>query len=106
MDNKVHIKTGDTVMVLSGSSKGKKGKVVQVAPKEKKAIVEGVNYVSKHVKPKRQGEQGGIIKTEGAIYTCKLQLVCPKCDKPTRIAYEVLENGKKVRKCKKCGEVM
>ena len=99
----MHIKTGDTVVVLSGKAKGGKGKVVAVSPKEKKVIVEGVNQVTKHVKPRKQGETGGIVKTDGALYACKVQLVCPKCGKPTRIGHAV-EDGKKLRVCKKCGK--
>ena len=102
----VHVKTGDNVIVLSGKDKGKKGKVVQVSPKESKVIVEGVNTVSKHVKPRKAGQGGGIIKAESALYACKVQLVCPKCNKPTRIGHEMLENGDKVRVCKRCKENM
>ena len=76
MSNKVHVKTGDTVVVLSGSQKGKKGKVMAVSPKEGKVIIEKVNLVSKHVKPRRMGEQGGIVEAEGAMYASKVQIVC------------------------------
>lgn len=106
MINKVHVKTGDTVVVLSGKSKGVKGKVVAVSPKEGKVIVEGANMVSKHVKPKRMGEAGGIIKAEGALYASKVQLVCPRCKKPTRVGHKVNEDGSKDRICVKCGEVL
>lgn len=106
MINKVHVKTGDTVVVLSGKSKGVKGKVVAVSPKEGKVIVEGANMVSKHVKPKRMGEAGGIIKAEGALYASKVQLVCPRCKKPTRVGHKVNEDGTKDRICVKCGEVL
>ena len=104
MNNKVHVKTGDTVVVLSGKDKGKKGKVLQVSPKEGKVIVEGLNVATKHVKPRRQGEQGGIVEAEAAMYACKVQLVCPKCGKATRIAHKILEDGSKVRVCKSCSE--
>ena len=103
---KIRLKTGDKVVVLSGKDKGKEGKIVAVSPKEGKLIVEGVNMVSKHVKPRRAGEEGGIVKTEGALYACKVQLVCPKCGKATRIAHKIAEDGKKKRSCKKCGEVL
>ena len=102
--NKVHVKTGDTVVVLSGKDKGKQGKVLQVSPKEGKVIVEGLNIATKHVKPRRQGEQGGIVEAEAAMYACKVQLVCPKCGKATRIAHKILEDGSKVRVCKSCEE--
>lgn len=101
--NKLHVKTGDTVVVLSGKDRGKQDKVLEVSPKEGKVIVEGLNMVTKHVKPRRAGEQGGIVKAEGPLYACKVQVVCPKCGKPTRIGHKILEDGKKVRVCKKSG---
>ena len=102
--SKVHVKTGDTVVVLSGKDKGKQGKVLAVSPKEGKVIVEKINMVSKHVKPRRMGEPGGIIQAEGAMYACKVQLVCPRCKKPTRIGNKLFEDGTKARICVKCGE--
>lgn len=101
--NKVHVKTGDTVVVINGKNRGKKGKVMQVAPAEGKVIVEGVNIVTKHVKPKKMGEQGGLVKAESALYASKVQLVCPKCSAPTRVGHALGKNNKKVRVCKKCG---
>ena len=101
--NKMSIKKGDTVVVLSGKDKGKQGKVLEVMPSDRKVIVEGVNMVSRHTKPRRQGEQGGIIQKEAALYACKVQKVCPKCNKPTRPAHKLLADGKKVCVCKKCG---
>ena len=105
---KVHVKRDDTVIVISGDDKGVKGKVIAVSPEEGKVIVEGANIVSKHQKPRRQGESGGILKVEGAIYASKVQLVCAnaKCDKynkGTRVKH-VVEDGKKIRVCAKCGE--
>ena len=100
--NSLNIKTGDKVQVISGAEKGSKGKVVQVSAKEGKVIVEGRNMVTKHVKPRRQGQAGGIVKAEGALYACKVQAVCPKCQKATRPAHKVAD-GKKVRVCKHCG---
>ena len=97
--SKVHVKSGDTVAVISGKDRGARGKVMAVSPKEGKVIVEKVNVVKKHVKPRRQGEQGGIIEAEAALYACKVQLVCPKCGRPTRVGH-VIENGKKMRACK------
>ena len=104
--NKLHVKKGDTVIVLSGKDKGKKGKVLEVSPKERKVIVENVNMVTKHVKPRRQGQAGGIVKAEGALYASKVMAVCPKCGKPTRSAHKFLADGTKVRVCKNagCGE--
>ena len=104
MINKVHVKTGDTVVVLSGKERGKKGKVMAVSPKEGKVIVEKINMVSKHMKPRRMGETGGIVKAEGAMYASKVQIVCPRCGKPTRVAHNIYEDGTKERICKKCGE--
>ena len=104
--SKVHVKTGDTVMVMSGKDKGKKGTVLAVSPTEGKIIVEKVNMVSKHVKPRKMGEPGGIIKAESAFYACKAQIVCPRCEKPTRVAHKLYEDGSKGRICAKCGEAL
>ena len=98
----MYIKKGDTVKVLSGNDKGKTGEVLEVIPKTQKIIVKGVNIRKKHVKPRKQGEEGGIISLEGAIHMAKVNVVCPKCGKAARIGY-VMENDKKVRLCKKCG---
>lgn len=100
--NKLHVKAGDTVVVLSGDSKGTKGKVIAASPEEGKVIVEGANIVSKHTKARRQGEKSQIVKTEGAIYASKVQLYCPKCGAGRRTKSQVV-NGKKVRVCVKCG---
>ena len=100
---KMSIKKNDTVIVLSGKDKGKKGKVLEVMPKDGKVIVEGINMVSRHTKPRKQGDQGGILKKEAPLYACKVQRVCPKCDKATRPAHKLLADGKKGCVCKKCG---
>ena len=100
--NKVHVKTGDNVQVISGKDAGKAGKVLAVSPAEGKVIVEGLNMVTKHVKPRRQGEQGGIVKAEGAMCARKVLPVRPTCTNPTRLGHAVVD-GKKVRVCKKCG---
>ena len=100
--NNIHVKTGDTVVVLSGKDKGKQGKVLSASPKDGMVVVEGVNIVSRHTKPRRQGEEGGIVKREAAIAACKVQVVCPKCSKGTRVAHKI-EGGKKTRVCKHCG---
>ena len=97
--SKVHVKTGDTVIVLSGKDKGKTGQVMAVSPKEGKVIVEKVNIVSKDVKPKKMGEPGGLIEVESALYASKVQLVCPKCGEATRVGHK--KGG--IRVCKKCG---
>ena len=95
---KLHVKTDDTVVVLSGDSKGVKGKVIAVSPKEGKVIVEGANVIHKHVKPRKQGETGGIVDAEGAIYASKVALYCPKCNQGVRTHVEIVD-GKKVRVC-------
>ena len=103
---KLHVKSGDTVVVLSGESKGVKGKVIAASPEEGKVIVEGANIVSKHVKARRQGEKSQILKTEAAMYVSKVQLVCPKCKTGvrTKVGYETKGDKQvKVRLCAKCG---
>ena len=99
---KMNIKKDDVVVVLSGKDKGKQGKVLEVMPKERKVVVEKINMVSRHTKPRRQGDQGGIIQKEAPLYACKVMRVCPKCDKTTRAASKIVD-GKKVRVCKRCG---
>ncbi len=106
MSNKLHVKKGDTVLVISGDDRGKKGKVLEVSPKEGKIIVEGLNMVKKHVKPRKMGDAGGIVEAEGAMYACKVQVVCPHCGKPTRIGRKTFEDGTKSRICVKCKEVL
>ena len=103
--NTVHVKTGDTVVILSGKDKGKQGEVLQVSPKENKVIVKDCNMVTKHVKPRKQGEPGGIVKAEGAMYAAKVQLVCPKCKKAVRVGHK-MDGDKKVRVCTKCGATL
>ena len=96
---KLHVKKGDTVQVLSGKDKGKEGKILTALPKKGKVIVEGVNKVKRHNKPSQSNPQGGIVTKEAAISSSKVMVVCP------RIAHKV-ENGKSVRVCKHCGEVL
>ena len=101
--NKVHVKTGDEVIIISGKDKGKTGKVIAVSPEEGKVIVEKCNMVTKHVKPRKAGDPSGIVKAEGALYACKVQPVCPKCKKQTRVAHKFESDGNKIRVCAKCG---
>ncbi len=103
--NKVHVKKGDEVVVINGKYRGARGKVMAVSPSENKVIVEGVNIVTKHVKPRRMGEPGGLVKAESALYADKVQLICPKCGRPTRTGSKINAKGQKVRTCKKqdCG---
>ena len=98
----MNIKRDDKVIVLSGKDKGKQGKVMIADPKAMKVVVEGINVATKHQKAQKQGQEGGIIKVETPIYASKVQLVCPKCSKATRVAHKVT-GDKKVRVCKKCG---
>jgi large subunit ribosomal protein L24 len=110
----MNIKTGDVVVLLTGKYEEKRDdngkiithKVIAVSPKEDKVIVEGVNVIKKHVKPRKQGETGGIIKTEGAIYASKVALYCPKCNKGVRVKHNIVDGdkNKKIRVCAKCGE--
>ena len=113
--SKVHVKTGDTVVLLTGDykdkyeegGKRKTGKVLEVSPKEGKVIVEGINMITKHMKPTRMGQQGGIVRAESPVYACKVQLVCPECGKPTRVGHKIEMDGDKktkLRVCKKCGK--
>ena len=99
-----HIKTNDEVIVISGNEKGKKGKVLSVDHENGRVIVENVNMATKHKKPRRQGEAGGIIQQEAALNMSNVMHICKKCGKPTRIGYTVLKDGSKVRVCKKCNE--
>ena len=101
---KVHVKTKDEVIVISGKDKGQKGKVLSVSPKSGRVVVEGVAMVTKHQKSRAQGQPGGIIHKEAAIDASNVMLVCQKCGKPSRSGAKVLEDGKKIRTCKKCGE--
>ena len=96
------IKKGDTVQVLSGNDKGKTGEVLKVIPKTEKVVVKGVNVRKKHIKARKQGEESGIIPVECAVLASKVNVVCPKCGKATRIGYSE-EKGEKIRICKKCG---
>ena len=103
---KLHVKKDDTVVVISGESKGVRGKVIAAAPAEGKVIVAGANVVSKHIKARRQGENSQILKTEGAIYASQVALLCPHCDaaRRTKVGYKTVGDTKiKVRLCVKCG---
>jgi len=101
--NSLGIKKGDTVVVISGREKNKKGKVLSTSAKDGTVLVEGVNIVKRHTRPRRQGDPSGIIEKPAALRACKVMRVCPKCEKPTRTAWTFVEGGEKVRVCKKCG---
>ena len=100
--NKIHVKTGDSVVILSGKDKGKRGKVVSTNVSKGTVLVEGIAVTAHHKKPRKQGDNGGIIQRETPIRACKVMRVCPKCDKPTRLAHKI-SGGKKTTVCKKCG---
>ena len=105
MNNHLHVKKGDTVVVLSGKDKGQQGKIILALPKKSKVIVEGVNKVKRHTKPNQKAPQGGILSKEAPLAASKVMVVCPACKKPTRTGHKLV-NGKFVRACKKCGEVI
>ena len=102
----MNIKKGDTVQIISGDDKGKKGKVLQAMPSENRILVEGINVQTKHTKPRRAGEAGGIVKQAAPINVSKAMVVCKKCNAVTRVAHTTLSDGKKVRTCKKCNEAL
>jgi large subunit ribosomal protein L24 len=111
MANKVHVKKDDIVYILSGKDKSttahpKTGKILAVYPEDHKVMVEGINIVKKHKKPKNRYSQGGILEEPAAMSSSKVMLKCPKCDMPTKVGKLIMENGDKARICKKCKEVI
>lgn len=96
----------DTVFVISGNYKGKKGKVLKVFPKQQRVIVEGVNFIKKHTKASQKSQQGGIVEKEAPIHVSNLMVVCPKCNTPTRLGRKILKDGKRVRVCRNCEEMI
>ena len=111
--NSLNVKKGDTVVVISGKDKGKKGKIMVAQPDDERVVVQGAAMVTRHIKPRKQGQPGGRIEKEGPIHASNVMLVCPKCDKPTRIAHKLKEveisgekKQKSVRVCKKCGKLI
>ncbi len=106
MRDKVSFKKGDNVLVISGDDKGKKGKIVDIFPDKRQAIIEGVNFLRKHNKPTQKVPQGGIVKKEGPLHISNIKLICNKCNQATAIKRERTKEGKRVRVCKKCGEII
>ncbi len=102
----MHVKSGDTVVVISGKDKGKQGKVLRVFPKENKVIVEGINMISKHQKSTGPMQEGGIIEKESPLHVSKVMVYCNNDKQGVRVGYKILEDGRKVRVCKKCGEIL
>ncbi|MDP5276892.1 50S ribosomal protein L24 [Chengkuizengella axinellae] len=105
-NNKLHVKKDDTVIVIAGKDKGKKGRIISALPRQNKVLVEGVNLIKKHARPSQDNPQGGIITQEAPIHVSNVMLADPKSGKPTRIGHKVLDNGKKVRVAKKSGQVI
>ncbi len=102
----MHVHREDTVLVLAGKDRGKKGRVIKVLIKADKVLVEKVNMVKRHTRPNQELPQGGIVEKEAPIHVSNLQVICSKCGKPTRIAHKTLSSGQKSRSCKKCGEIL
>jgi len=101
---RVHVRKGDTVELIGGKHRGKRGKVLKVLRKDGKVIIEGVNLVKRHTRPTQKLPQGGIVEKEAPVYAARVMLVCPKCGKAARVARGYLPDGTKVRVCKNCGE--
>ncbi len=102
----MHVKTGDLVKVLTGRDKGKQGKIIRAIPKEQRVVVEKINLVKRHQRPTPQNPEGGIVTREAPIHVSNVMIICKSCKKPTRIARKFLDNGKKVRACKRCGATL
>ncbi len=100
------VKKGDTVMVIAGKERGKRGKVLVVLPAKHRVIVEKVNMIKRHQRPTQKLRQGGIIEREGTLHLSNVMVVCSKCDRPTRTGIQPLAEGKKVRVCRRCGEII
>ena len=102
----LRVRKNDTVLILSGNHKGKKGKVLKVFPNTNRVIVEGVNIIKRHTRASQKNPQGGIVEKEASITISNVIVICTKCNTPTRIGSRLLEDGKHVRMCKKCGEMV
>ncbi len=104
--NRMHVRKGDTVVVISGKDRGKKGKIIRAEPATGRVVVEGVNVVKRHLKPRGKSMQGGIVDQEAAVPSSKVMLVCVRCNRPSRLGRTSLKDGRSVRVCKRCGEVV
>jgi large subunit ribosomal protein L24 len=100
------IKKNDNVVVIAGNDKGKRGKVLKIMPDKGRAIVEGVNFIKRHTKPRKQGQKSGILEKEAALNASNLMVVCSKCDKGVRVGTRTLADGKRARICRSCGEML
>lgn len=100
------VRKNDVVLVVSGNYRGKRGRVLKAFPKEQRVIVEGVNFIKRHTKPSQKNPQGGIVEKEAPIHASNVMVVCSKCGRPTRVGKRVIEDGSRVRICRKCGEML
>jgi len=98
------VKKGDVVKVISGNDRGKRGEVMRVFPEKQRLIVKGVHIITRHQRPTARQREGGIIEREGTIHITNVLVICPVCDRPTRVGFEITETGEKLRRCKQCGE--
>lgn len=103
---KLHVKKDDLVTIVAGKDKGKSGKILRVLPDKGRVLVENLNLIKRHTRPSRTSNEGGIIEKEAPIALSNVQLLCPGCNKPARTGLRVLEDGSKVRFCKKCNEIV
>ncbi len=106
LSRKIKIKKGDTVMAIAGRDRGKTGKVLRIYPRKSRVVVEGVNFVKKHMRKTRQDQEGGIIKRESPIQISNLAVFCKSCNRPVRIGITALSDGSKSRFCKRCKEMI
>ncbi len=104
MKPKVHVRKGDFVEVIAGDDKGARGRILSVSPAEGRAVVEGVNFVYRHLRPSRRDPQGGRVQREAPVHVSNLMVVCMKCDRPVRVKKKILEDGSRIRVCARCGE--
>ena len=106
MRGRFSLKKNDLVMVVAGKEKGKSGRILKVFPRKNRALIEKVNFVKKHTRPSGQTRQGGIVEREAPIHVSNVMVICEKCNLPIRVGKKILDDGKKVRVCKKCGELL
>ncbi len=106
MRGRFSLKKNDLVMVIAGKEKGKSGRILKVFPRKNRALIEKVNFIKKHTRPSGQTRQGGIVEREAPIHVSNVMVICEKCNLPIRVGKKILDDGKKVRVCKKCGELL
>jgi large subunit ribosomal protein L24 len=106
MGGRFSLKKNDLVMVVSGKERGKSGRVLRVFPQKNRIIIEKINFIKKHTRPSGQTKQGGIIEREAPVHISNVMVICEKCNLPVRVGKKILDDGKKVRMCKKCGEIL